>query len=303
MAIEPAPTDTTTDSATNIAGDTAATVAERITADTLAVLPALPRGHHRLLSAAGNPDWLPHQTGFAELDVLRQEHHRHLAQVGQAKAALTELKLRHRQADRAHSAALKDVHRRGDTPPPDERPSAAERDAERTPLVENLAAAVAVLDEFAERAIETIREHEDEWLATLRGRVSALEQKRHEAERLLDEARREQWVNDRLAAWLKGTADDRGFAPVPLAQIAEPPPSWQPGADAHAFRRHWSTLQPWNSRSEADDEALRSFRSGPPAQRDEQSGKRPQVPVVSPGVSGVTVHPLDDAERFGGEAG
>jgi hypothetical protein len=147
---------------------------------------------------------------------------------------------------------------------------------------------VVAFAELVERAIETIREHEDEWLAELRDeRVPLVENKRREAQRLVAEARTDEWLLDRVARWIRGTADDVGFAPVTPERAGEPPDNWQP--DPWTLRRHFSELKPWNQRSADDDHALRAFRDGAPAQ-----AARVKAPSAEQHAERAGVLPLDD---------
>jgi hypothetical protein len=86
-----------------------------------------------------------------------------------------------------------------------------------------LSAAVVVLAEVADAVIELVREREDDWLADLRGRLEPAREKRREAQRLLDEAKAEEWGIHRLGMWVQVTSQDGAFGRQPSPTI-EPPP-------------------------------------------------------------------------------
>lgn len=216
------------------------------------------KAYARLQTPASDPSWLP--LGIAsEVDELRDRHHRRLRQLHSAAVEWRRAHDRLRDADAAHAKATAEAMRTGAPLRADERPSANECEAELRPLVGNVHAAAVELARFAaDDVIATIREHEDEWIASLVARLPEAEAKRQQAALLLAEARADEWRLDRAAAWLKGTADDVGFAPPSPDAAGDPPPVWQP--DAGALRRPWHQKREWNDKTPEEAAALEGPR-------------------------------------------
>lgn len=72
--------------------------------------------------------------------------------------------------------------------------------------------------ELDDRALETVREHEAEWLGDLHSRLGPAREKRHQAELLLAEAKADEYRVYKLGQWLQITADDQpsGRQPAPV---------------------------------------------------------------------------------------
>lgn len=198
------------------------------------------RGH--VVSTA----WLPE--GLApELDATRTEHVRRIAQAVEAADHLRRLEERWAQQDAAHAAALRDAAREGAGAPADKRTADADRQTEEKSAAERLHATLMVLVEAVGAAVEVIREHEAEWLSVLRDGAGQAKEDRREAERLVEQARRHEFCQHRLASWLLAAAnDDDGFSQQPSPTGQEAPPSTFHGLDPAAFERPWFRGQPWN---------------------------------------------------------
>ena len=105
----------------------------------------------------------------------------------------------------------------------DGRTPGEQRQAERAAIEERLWAGVIVLAEVTDAVIELVREREDDWLADLRVRLEPAREKRREAERLLAEAKAEEWRIHRLGQWLQITSEDGAFGRQPAPDLESPP--------------------------------------------------------------------------------
>jgi hypothetical protein len=168
------------------------------------------------------PGWLP--AGLSpELDELRDE----MARVrGRAQTDLDELEAlrrKYRTEDRDHEAALKQAARAGSTAEDRRTPEGA-RLAAVDPIDERLWATVEVMGEVADKVVATLREQEPDLLADLRVQLRTAEDKKREAERLLREAKTDEWRVHRLGQWVLNSSEDGPFGRQP-APTPEPPPA------------------------------------------------------------------------------
>lgn len=242
----------------------------------------------RLAGQALNGAWLP-EGRFPELDELRDEHHRLLTAVTDARARMGALGEEFNDADRAHEAALREAVRRGEPMPVDKRPTESDREAGFAPLREQVWATLRVLADHVERVHSVVREHEDQWLADLQNEVGALAEQRRKAARILAEAHAAEWHVDRMGRWLLATADESGLAgPAPTGREAAPA-AWN--FDPRTLERHWSKLRPWNQqRSPEDDDQQVEWDARPGIERKVAAD------------AAFAVLPLDEADRFKGRA-
>ncbi len=191
---------------------------------------------------------------FDELDELRDEHRRRVTRVEAAIQTLLRREQDWKEEDAGRAEELRAAHRAGEAPPADERTADVEREAERARLTESVWAAAQVLAEHVTRVVETVRGREDEWLADLEGRLGPAAAKRREAERLLHQARAEEFQIHGRAKWLKAIADNGPLFPL-VPALEGPPSQWTPQRDTYTFSRHWSDRKPWNRPLDDDVEA------------------------------------------------
>lgn len=198
------------------------------------------RGH------STSPGWLPPGI-WPELDELRDEQLRHRRQAVAAIEAREALLAGYAAEDAEHTEALRQAAREG-TRAPDEdgRTAPEQRDRERTTIEERLWAAIDVFAEHADRVIEFLREHENEFLADLRSRLEPAQEKRREAEALLAEAKAEEFRLYTLGRWVQATADDGGLGRQPAPSIASPPERMSIDVFRDSLERPWHRKQGWS---------------------------------------------------------
>jgi hypothetical protein len=190
--------------------------------------------------------WLPEGL-WPELDELRAEQLRLRDQVAADLDALHDLLTKFRLEDREHQERLLQAHRDGrPTSAEDRRTPAGHRAAARTTIEERLWAGALVFAEHAEHVIDSVREHEDEWLVDLRSQLTGAEEKRREAERLLAEARAEEFHVQRLGQWVQATADDEAFGRQPAPTVQPVPRRFSPDALKGSLERPRHKAKPWN---------------------------------------------------------
>jgi hypothetical protein len=200
----------------------------------------------RLRGHTTSVDWLPEGL-WPELDSLRVEHQRLRGQVAAELDGLAALDSKNLREDAQHADALRQAHREG-TPNSvkDERTPTEERAAARAAIEERLWAGVQVLAEHADRIIEAFREHEDEWLGDLRSRRAAAEEKRHQAEQLLEQARAEEFRVHRLGQWLQAQSDDDPlYGRQPAPALTDVPEHVAAEAYRDALERPWHKIRDW----------------------------------------------------------
>jgi hypothetical protein len=195
------------------------------------------RALQRLYGHTTSDAWIPEGL-WPELDELRPEHLRLRGQVADQLEALDALAKKYSAEDAAHSERLRQAHRDGTLAavrdprtPPEKR--AAEREAIQTVLE----AGIEVLAEFADRVVQTIRDHEEQFLGDLRGHAAAAQDKRRQAQKLAAEAHAEEYRAWKLAQWVLATSDDQAFGRQPAPGRQRAPGNWRlPGS---AFERPW----------------------------------------------------------------
>ncbi|MDQ3355907.1 MAG: hypothetical protein M3502_04170 [Actinomycetota bacterium] len=200
----------------------------------------------RLHGHTTSTSWLPAGL-FPVLDELREEQLRLRRQVVADVEALGALDAKFKQEDAEHTEQLRQAHRDGSPASSEDRRTPVEqRGSERAAVEERLWAGVHVFAEHADRVIEAIREHEDEWLVSLRSRLAPAREKRHRAERLLVEAREEEFRLYTLGRWLQANADDHGFGRQPVPPRGRVPDRVSPEFFQDALERPWHKAKPWN---------------------------------------------------------
>ena len=199
------------------------------------------RGH----ATAAN--WLPEGL-WPELDELRHEHLRVRHQVAGEVAALKALEDRFREEDRCYERGLQQAQREDRLEAVEDRRTPSEkRRADQATIAERLWAGVIVLGETKDAVIELFREREDDWLADLRAQLEPAREKRREAERLLEEAKAEEWHLHQLGQWVQITADDGAFGAQPAPTPSPPPARFSAEVAASMLER------PWHKRREAEE--------------------------------------------------
>ncbi len=192
--------------------------------------------------------WLPEGL-WPELDELRSEHLRVRSQVAAELTALEALDQRFREEDKQHEHKLCQAHRDGDPASVEDRRTPSEqREGEREAIEERLWAGVIVFAEIVDQVVALSREREDSWLADLRSQLGPAREKRAEAQRLLEEAKAEEWALHRRGQWVQITADDGPLGRQP-APTPEPPPKQFSAEVASSMLE-----RPWHKRRKHDEE-------------------------------------------------
>jgi hypothetical protein len=194
-----------------------------------------------LSGAATSTRWLPEGLSD-EIDQMRGEHARALAQVRGTLAAVDALAAKHRVEDKEHDLALRQAAGSGDLDRvEDRRTPIPERTRQRDVALEKLWATVHVLGEVVEATVDAIRRAEPDLLAGLRPLLVVAQDKREEAARLLREAEAEEWAVHRTGQWVLGTADPdnpMGYQAAPSGD--EPmPPTFNRRLLAFSLERPW----------------------------------------------------------------
>ncbi|HET7571779.1 MAG TPA: hypothetical protein VFJ77_03820 [Gaiellaceae bacterium] len=169
------------------------------------------------------PDWLPPDSGWPELDALREQHIRLLDQVAAAGHAAAEVQRQHEAEDKQRKDALTKSYRSGSGPVelPDPTPP-EQRQSELAAATEQVEAALDALEEFIGQALATMRAHRDEWFDALDDQVAVGEQKRAEARRLVAEADAAAGEVHRMRLWVDRHTGGR-LGPIPYAELAPLP--------------------------------------------------------------------------------
>jgi hypothetical protein len=166
--------------------------------------------------------------------------------------ALDNLAAKHRREDAEHAEALREAHRDGSpASAEDRRTPADDRAAERAAIEERMWAGFQVRAEHADRIIEAVRQHEDEWLADLRSRLAPAQEKRREAERLLAEAEAEEWQLHQLGHWVQRTSEDGPFGRQPAPVRSTPPAQFSKELLRSSLEVPWHRDRPWKAKPEA----------------------------------------------------
>ena len=196
------------------------------------------------------PNWLPEGL-WPEMDELRSEQLRVRNQIAAELAALDAVNARFRDEDRQHERQLRQAQRDG-TPKAveDRRTPPEQRQAERAEINERLWAGVIVLGEIVAAVIELVRESEDDWLADLRGQLEPAREKRREAERLLAEAKADEWQLHRLGQWVQITSEDGALGRQPAPTPSEPPAQFSAELLRSSLEVPWHRDRPWKGESE-----------------------------------------------------
>jgi hypothetical protein len=118
---------------------------------------------------------------------------------------------------------------------------------------------VLVLAEVTDAVIALVRENEDAWLADLRQRLEPAREKRREAERLVQEAKAEEWRLHGMGNWLQVTSQDGplGRQPAPTLD-QEIPERFSADVLRSSLERPWHRQRPWKEGE--GEEALRSWQ-------------------------------------------
>jgi len=184
---------------------------------------------------------------FPLLDELRGEQLRLRSQVAADLDVLAALDARFKAEDEQHAERLRQAQRDG-TPESveDRRTPSEQRGAERAAIEERMRAGAQVFAEVADEVVATMREHEGQFLADLRVRLRPAQEKRKHAERLLAEARAEEFQLYKLGQWIKVTADDEAFGRQPAPTIQPVPRQFSSDALRGALERPWHKTKPWD---------------------------------------------------------
>ena len=113
-----------------------------------------------------------------------------------------------------------------------------------------------VLSEVVDSVTELVRDREDPWLADLRARLLPAQEKRREAERLLAEAKADEWQLHRLGQWVQITSEDGAFG-RPAPNASEPPAQFSADLLRSSLEVPWNRDRPWKGEAE---EAPRSWQ-------------------------------------------
>ena len=165
--------------------------------------------------ALRQPDWLPEGI-WPELDELHDRHVKLLADLSVHLQRVGALRRKYDDEDEAREKALSE----GDEPP--KVTTEAKRDVALSEAKASSAAAKRALAIFLAEAVALVQEKEADWLDECAGRDQAAEAKRIEAQRLLDEAKRDAWIAKRARMWVERTAKDRPMLHIAGPSLSEP---------------------------------------------------------------------------------
>lgn len=118
-----------------------------------------------------------------------------------------------------------------------------------------------MLAEVVDAVVDLYRQREDDWLADLRARLEPAREKRREAERLLEEAKTEEWQLHQLGQHVQMTADDGPLGRQPVPTPSLPPAQFSVEVATSMLERPWHKRRDpeqvppsWQELSQADDE-------------------------------------------------
>ena len=188
-------------------------------------------------------DWLP--VGLSdELDALRVEQLRLRDKAADLAAERDELIRTYRVEDGEYERALRDAARRGVEAPEDKRTGPGIRAAGLEALEDNLWATLGALAEVAEEVVRTVRSQEEDLLAGAREAFAAAQMKRLEAERLVTEAKAEEWRAGQFGRWVQSVADAGPMSRQPFPKPGPAPPVMLDHVVEAGLHRHWSRPTP-----------------------------------------------------------
>lgn len=202
--------------------------------------PALPREDQPLRiahdPALARSDWLPQGTGWAGMDQLRDEHVRLLRARADAGREAAEIRRRHEEEDEQRQKALTAAFAAGRTVEPVEMTPREERRDELAPAEARVQASARALDDFLGSAVETIKEHEPEWLALLNEQDEKVRAVEEEAQRMVEQARANAARVPQMKAWLTRTAGSHPrFESIDGRHVPAPQPVADDSADLLAI--------------------------------------------------------------------
>lgn len=210
--------------------------------------------------------WLPADTGFPAVDRLREQHLRLRDQLAAARMAQAALEQRIAGQDKQYGMALQAALRGGRDDVTDDRLSPEEQHAQRKAVEERVWAAALALADVCDEVVQALREHEEAWITALRVKQREAEEIRRQAQEALAQARAQEFVLQRTAAWLRAETDDVAFSRQPFPSPDVPAPDTFEPEDLR-LDRHWSEARPWHN--EISPETLEAIRqAGPPAPHD-----------------------------------
>ncbi len=192
-------------------------------------------------------NWLPANSGWPELDDMRERHLRQRSQLAAELDALSGLNESFAQEDRDYDERLRQAHRDGNPASvEDGRTPADQRGSQREAILARIEAAVVVMEEVVKDVKQLFQRNEDRWLADLRGRYTLAQDKRREAERVLAEAHADEHRLSRWGSWIQRVADDLGFAHQPFPAIGAAPPRSDATVARDSLERPWFRRRDWN---------------------------------------------------------
>lgn len=175
--------------------------------------------------AAMNRGWIPPAAECPELGDLRTEHERLLSGFHEANKTLGDLR-RAAEADAARRGdALRDAILAGGSPTTTAFPESSVTPDELEEAQQRAEVARDALQQFAERAVETVCELAPHIRAGLANRLRLAEEKRREARELLAEADRLSAEPRRLNNWLARATGDSVLGLFPFEQMDLPTPT------------------------------------------------------------------------------
>jgi hypothetical protein len=136
---------------------------------------------------------------------------------------------------------------------------------------------VVVLGEVADQVIEVVRTYEDSWFTDLRCQLEPAREKRREAERLLEEAKSEEWLLHKMGQWIQLTSDDSAFRRQPHPSPSPPPAQFSTEVAASVLERPWHVERPWKGEGEQPPTSWQELSE---ARRAENESEHVDVDVV-----------------------
>lgn len=230
--------------------------------------------HEKFRGRATSDRWLPEGLSPG-LDGLGAEHLQVRSQVQAALESLAVLDAGYLEEDQAHAQELRQAQREGRADDvADTRTPPDARQTHRAAVEDRLWAGVIVLGEVVDQVFEHILETAPTMLDELRGRLGSATEKKREAEKLLDEARTEEWHVAQQARWVRQHIGDRSFGAQPTPEPSLPPAQFSEAQLERALKI------PWHQRGDQEQE-LRSWQGSATGAGDATGILEPLDPEVA----------------------
>jgi len=173
--------------------------------------------------AVYKPEWLPPDTGFEELEELRQDHVALLTELRDLGRVRLELEWAYEQEDNDALARQRQAARDGKPEPKLPKRTAPEaREAALAELNERTRSRRAIFGDLVNDIVATIQDHRDEWCAQLGEGEAAAQAHVEDLRRQLAEAEAVAAAAPRLRMWVERTALNRSGWHVDWKSLSQP---------------------------------------------------------------------------------